>query len=223
MFTILLSVRSVDAAGRRSRTRSGNGAWMLTALALAVGGGVVVLRWQERPTLRLRAVSRATSCRVGSATRLYGFVAGFVKALEMLDSPRRLRARLRLVAVPVDGHFACVYMFGFIGLRPGGADVAGSAGDSRPWWRSPCRCRRRPGSSGPFNSAACWGWPSSAFAESEAIAFSIVAAPHPVCRRDRGGSVLAVAENISLRDVEGVRSSRTMAPSGLTARRSSSG
>lgn len=60
---------------------------VLTAIALAVAGAVILVRWQEQ--LALRIIRRACSVLPGRAgSGIYGFATGFVKALEILDSPR---------------------------------------------------------------------------------------------------------------------------------------
>lgn len=60
--------------------------WMLSGLALAVAALIIGIRVQERLFLRLaRWVSDVLPARLG--TPAYGFAEGFVKALEMLDSP----------------------------------------------------------------------------------------------------------------------------------------
>lgn len=59
---------------------------MLTGLAFVVGGTVILIRWQERLALAIvRRVCDLFPANVG--TGVYGFVGGFVKALEILDSP----------------------------------------------------------------------------------------------------------------------------------------
>jgi uncharacterized protein (TIRG00374 family) len=59
---------------------------MLTGLAVAVGGVVILIRWQERLALALvRRVCDLLPEAVG--TGVYSFIGGFVKALEILDSP----------------------------------------------------------------------------------------------------------------------------------------
>ena len=59
---------------------------MLTTLACAVGGTVILIRWQERLALSIvRSICNLLPSKLGDG--IYSFVGGFVKALEILDSP----------------------------------------------------------------------------------------------------------------------------------------
>lgn len=59
---------------------------MLTTLAVAVGGTVILIRWQERLALAIvRRVCDLLPAKLGGA--IASFIGGFVKALEILDSP----------------------------------------------------------------------------------------------------------------------------------------
>jgi uncharacterized protein (TIRG00374 family) len=59
---------------------------MLTAVALIVAGAVILVRWQEKLALGIiRRVCILLPGRAGDG--VYGFAGGFVKALEILDSP----------------------------------------------------------------------------------------------------------------------------------------
>jgi uncharacterized protein (TIRG00374 family) len=60
--------------------------WMLSGLAVAVAAVIVLIRVQERFALRIaRRISDLLPARVGEPA--YSFALGFVRALEMLDSP----------------------------------------------------------------------------------------------------------------------------------------
>jgi len=60
--------------------------WMLSGLAAAVAAVIILIRLQERLALRIaRRVSDLLPARVGE--QAYSFALGFVRALEMLDSP----------------------------------------------------------------------------------------------------------------------------------------
>jgi glycosyltransferase 2 family protein len=60
--------------------------WMLTGLAVSVLAIIVLIRLQERLALRIaRAIADRLPAKVGNPA--YGFAEGFVRALEMLDSP----------------------------------------------------------------------------------------------------------------------------------------
>jgi uncharacterized protein (TIRG00374 family) len=59
---------------------------MLTTLAVTVAGTIIVIRWQERLALLvIRRLCDLLPRRGGDG--VYGFAQGFVKALEILDSP----------------------------------------------------------------------------------------------------------------------------------------
>jgi glycosyltransferase 2 family protein len=60
--------------------------WMLSGLAAAVAAVIVLIRMQERLALRIaRVLSGLLPARFGE--QAYSFAVGFVRALEMLDSP----------------------------------------------------------------------------------------------------------------------------------------
>ena len=60
--------------------------WMLSGLAAAVAAVIILIRLQERLALRIaRRVSDLLPARIGE--QAYSFALGFVRALEMLDSP----------------------------------------------------------------------------------------------------------------------------------------
>lgn len=59
---------------------------MLTTLAVTVGGTVVLIWWQERLAMGLvRRVCDLLPAKIGEG--IFSFVGGFVKSLEILDSP----------------------------------------------------------------------------------------------------------------------------------------
>jgi len=60
--------------------------WMLSGLAVAVAAVIVLIRLQEKLALRIaRALANLLPGNVGD--QAYSFAEGFVRALEMLDSP----------------------------------------------------------------------------------------------------------------------------------------
>src|SRR6185369_14689992 len=60
--------------------------FMLTTLAVAVGGTVILIRWQEKLAMGIvRWVCDFLPEKLG--TGIHSFAGGFVKALEILDSP----------------------------------------------------------------------------------------------------------------------------------------
>lgn len=85
MFTILLlfgvSVATVSVSEDARKL-----GYTLTAVAAAIGAGIVLIRWQER--LAMAAIRRFCDlfpARLGDP--VHRFALGFVKALEVLDSP----------------------------------------------------------------------------------------------------------------------------------------
>ena len=85
MFTILLlfgvSALLVPVSDQVSRWGA-----MLTAVAAAVGVVILLIRWQERRALSIfRRCCELLPAKIGEPA--YGFVGGFVTALEILDSP----------------------------------------------------------------------------------------------------------------------------------------
>jgi uncharacterized membrane protein YbhN (UPF0104 family) len=85
MFTILL-LFGVSALLVQVSPEVRQWGFMLTLLALAVGGTVILIRWQERLALQLvRRVCDLLPTKIG--TGISSFIGGFVKALEILDSP----------------------------------------------------------------------------------------------------------------------------------------
>jgi uncharacterized protein (TIRG00374 family) len=110
MFTILfLFGLSVSLVNVSDQVRQWG--WMLTVLALAVAAVIVLIRLQEQLALGIaRRLADLLPERVGA--QAYGFAQGFVKALEMLDSPmayvRAFGWSLFLWIV-----ISIVYVFGF--------------------------------------------------------------------------------------------------------------
>ncbi len=134
--------------------------WMLSALALAVAAVIVLIRLQERLALRIaRALANLLPGNVGD--QAYGFAEGFVRALEMLDSPT---AYVRAFAWSLYLWLAIsvIYVLRLLGVPHGraraarrvGADDAG--GDRRVGSLGPGVHRRL------SNSAASSGCASSA-------------------------------------------------------------
>jgi hypothetical protein len=85
MFTILF-LFGVSASVVQVSDQVRQWGWMLSGLALAIGGVIVLIRLQERLALGIaRRLADLLPARLGEGA--YGFALGFVKALEMLDSP----------------------------------------------------------------------------------------------------------------------------------------
>lgn len=85
MFTILL-LFGISASIVSVSDQVRQWGWMLMGLATTVAAIIALIRWQEELALGIsRRIADLLPSKVGEA--LYGFIAGFVKALEMLDSP----------------------------------------------------------------------------------------------------------------------------------------
>jgi uncharacterized protein (TIRG00374 family) len=85
--------------------------WMLTGLALGVAGVIVLIRVQERLALRIaRQIADRLPARIGEGA--YNFALGFVKALEMLDSPMAY-VRAFAWSLYLWTAISIVYLFGF--------------------------------------------------------------------------------------------------------------
>jgi hypothetical protein len=85
MFTILFLL-GVSASVVTVSDQVRQWGWMLSGLALAIAAVIVLIRLQERLALAIaRRIADLLPARVGEGA--YGFALGFVKALEMLDSP----------------------------------------------------------------------------------------------------------------------------------------
>jgi len=85
MFTILL-LFGMSAALVHVSDQVRHWGWLLSGLAVAVAAVIVLIRVQERFALRIaRRLADLAPANIGTAA--YGFAEGFVRALDMLDSP----------------------------------------------------------------------------------------------------------------------------------------
>jgi hypothetical protein len=202
MFTILL-LFGVSASIVPVSDQVRQWGWMLMGLAMAVGMTIALIRWQEELALGIaRRVTDLLPAKVGPG--LYGFIAGFVQALEMLDSwSAFLRAfawSLFLWAV-----IASVYTFAFFSFHMDVPPLIGSLvltavvaiAVSVP---------SAPGYIGAFQLGCVLGLAIFGIAESEAIAYSIVVHLTQFVSVIGAGLYSLWKENISLREVESVES-----------------
>jgi uncharacterized protein (TIRG00374 family) len=203
MFTILflfgVSVSLVDVSEQVRQW-----GWMLTGLALAVAAVIVLIRLQERLALRIaRRIADLLPQRLGAPA--YGFAEGFVKALEMLDSPAAyLRAfawSLYLWVV-----ISIVYVLGFWAFH---LDVE--------WLRGglvlttlvaiAVSVPSAPGFIGAFQLGCVLGLRIFGVAESPALAYSIIVHLTQFVGCIAAGLYSMWSESISLREVEAVEAS----------------
>jgi hypothetical protein len=200
MFTILL-LFGVSASIVPVSDQVRQWGWMLMGLATSVGATIALIRWQEKLALAIaRRVTDLLPPKVGEG--LYGFIAGFVKALEMLDSPvtflRAFAWSLFLWVV-----IASVYTFAFLSFHMDVPVFVGSLvltavvaiAVSVP---------SAPGYIGAFQLGCVLGLAIFAVPKSEAIAFSIVVHLTQFVSVIAAGLYSLWKENISLREVESV-------------------
>jgi len=199
MFTILLlfgvSTLLVDVSDQLRQ-------WgvALTTLALAVGGGVAALRFLEGPTLRLaRFACNFLPSRLGDA--LYGFVEGFVKALEMLDGPlafaRAFGWSLFLWIV-----ISVLYMLGFAAFHLAVPMLLGALVTTTVVAIA-VSVPSAPGFIGAYQLGCVLALAIFGVAESEAVAYSIVLHLTQFVAVIGAGLYSLWREDMSLRDVEG--------------------
>ena len=175
--------------------------WMLSGLAVAVGAVIVLIRVQERLALGIaRRLSELLPERVG--TPAYGFAEGFVKALEMLDSPAAyLKAfgwSLYLWLV-----IALVYVMGFWAFH---LDVPPLRGGIvlTTLVAIAVSVPSAPGFIGAFQLGCVIGLRIFGVADSPALAYSIVVHLTQFVGCVAAGLYSLWSENISLREVEAV-------------------
>ena len=177
--------------------------WMLTGLAVGIGGVIAVMRWQEELALRaVRLVCGPLPERLRGP--VVGFIEGFVKALEMLDSPAAfLRAfgwTLYLWVV-----ISLIYVFAFAAFHLQVPTVVGALvlttivaiAVSVP---------SAPGFIGSFQLGCVLALAIFDIPESEAIAFSIVVHLTQFIAVIAAGLYSLWTENMSFPNVESVES-----------------
>jgi uncharacterized protein (TIRG00374 family) len=175
--------------------------WMLSGLAVAVAALIVMIRVQERMFLRLaRWVSEILPARVGGPA--YGFAEGFVKALEMLDSPtayvRAFGWSLYLWLA-----IATIYVLGFWAFHLDVPAVRGAL-VLTTLVAIAVSVPSAPGFIGSFQLGCVIGLRIFGVPESPALAFSIVLHLTQFIGIIGAGLYSLWSENISLREVEAV-------------------
>lgn len=200
MFTILfLFGLSVSLVNVSEQVRQWG--WMLTGLAVAVAAVIVLIRVEERLALRIaRRLADLLPQRTGE--QAYGFAQGFVKALEMLDSPA---AYLKAFAWSLYLWIAIsvVYVLGFWAFHLDVESIRGglvlttlvAIAVSVP---------SAPGFIGAFQLGCVLGLRIFGVAESPALAYSIIVHLTQFVGCIAAGLYSMWTESISLREVEAV-------------------
>jgi uncharacterized protein (TIRG00374 family) len=175
---------------------------MLTTLAVAVGGAVILIRWQERLALgMLRRVCDLLPEKLG--TGIYGFAGGFVKALEILDSAAAfvlaLAWSLYLWLV-----IASIYLLGLIAFDIQAPLLVGSLVVTAVVAIA-VSVPSAPGYIGSFQIGCVLSLAIFAVAESEAVAYSIVLHVTQTIGVILAGMYSLWTQNMSLRDIESVQ------------------
>jgi uncharacterized protein (TIRG00374 family) len=175
--------------------------WMLSGLAVAVAAVIVLIRVQERLALRIaRAIADRLPPRIG--TQAYGFAQGFVKALEMLDSPT---AYLRAFGWSLYLWMAIslVYVFGFWAFHMDVPPLRGAL-VLTTLVAIAVSVPSAPGFIGSFQLGCVLGLRIFGIPESPALAYSIIVHLTQFVGVIGAGLYSLWMENISLREVEQV-------------------
>lgn len=185
--------------------------WMLSGLALAVAGVIVLIRVQEKLALRIaRALANLLPGTLGDSA--YGFAQGFVHALEMLDSPV---AYLRAFGWSLYLWFviSLVYAFGFWAFH---IDVPALRGSLvlTTIVAIAVSVPSAPGFIGSFQLGCVLGLRIFGVDESAAIAYSLVVHLTQFIGCIGAGLYSLWREGISLRDVEQVKADNDERPDG---------
>jgi glycosyltransferase 2 family protein len=175
--------------------------WMLSGLAVAVAALIVVIRVQERLFLRLaRRASEIVPARVGEPA--YGFAEGFVKALEMLDSPMAY-VRAFSWSLYLWLAISTIYVLGFWAFHLDVPAVRGAL-VLTTLVAIAVSVPSAPGFIGAFQLGCVIGLRIFGVPESPALAFSIVLHLAQFVGIISAGLYSLWSENISLREVEAV-------------------
>lgn len=175
--------------------------WMLSGLAMAVAAVIVLIRMQERLALRIaRGIADLLPARLGG--QAYGFAQGFVKALEMLDSPA---AYLRAFGWSLYLWLAIsiVYVFGFWAFHLDIEPLRGAL-VLTTLVAIAVSVPSAPGFIGSFQLGCVLGLRIFGIPESPALAYSIVLHLTQFVGVIGAGLYSLWSENISLREVEAV-------------------
>lgn len=175
--------------------------WMLSGLAVAVAAVIILIRLQERLALRIaRAISDRLPTRLGE--HAYGFAEGFVKALEMLDSPLAY-VRAFAWSLYLWLAIAVVYVLGFWAFHLDVPSLRGAV-VLTTLVAIAVSVPSAPGFIGSFQLGCVIGLKIFGVAESPALAYSIIVHLTQFVGVIGAGLYSLWSENISLREVEAV-------------------
>jgi uncharacterized protein (TIRG00374 family) len=176
--------------------------FMLTTLAVAVGGTVILIRWQERLALMLvRRVCDLLPTHIGAA--ISSFIGGFIQALEILDSPTAfvlaLAWSLYLWLV-----IAFIYLLGLIAFDIPAPLFVGSLVVTAVVAIA-VSVPSAPGYIGSFQIGCVLALAIFSVAESQAVAYSIVLHVTQSVGVILAGVYSLWTQNMSLREIESVQ------------------
>lgn len=202
MFTILL-LFGVSALLVPVSPQVRQWGFMLTLLAFAVGGTVILIRWQEHLALRLlRRVCDLLPAKIGDG--IFSFAGGFVKALEILDSPAAfvlaLAWSLYLWLV-----IASIYLLGLIAFDIQAPWLVGSLVVTAVVAIA-VSVPSAPGYIGSFQIGCVLALQIFSVSESQAVAYSIVLHVTQSIGVILAGVYSLWTQNMSLRELESVQS-----------------
>lgn len=144
---------------------------MLTILAGAVGGTVILIRWQERLALALvRRICDLLPSKIGDG--INSFIGGFVQALEILDSPGAFLLALAW-SLYLWLIISCVYLLGLIAFEISAPLLVGSLVVTAVVAIA-VSVPSAPGYIGAFQIGCVLSLAIFAVAESQALAYSVV-------------------------------------------------
>ena len=173
--------------------------WMLSGLAVAVAAVIVLIRLQEKLALRI-ARARANLLPGNVGDQAYSFAEGFVRALEMLDSPM---AYIRAFAWSIYLWMAIsvVYVLGFWAFH---MDVPALRGAlvMTTLVAIAVSVPSAPGFIGSFQLGCVLGLRIFGIADSPALAFSLILHLTQFVGVIGAGLYSLWVENISFREVE---------------------
>jgi uncharacterized membrane protein YbhN (UPF0104 family) len=175
--------------------------WMLSGLALAVAAIIVLIRVQERLALRIaRRMADLLPAQVGDSA--YTFAEGFVRALEMLDSPAAY-ARAFAWSLYLWMAISVVYVLGFWAFHLDVPDLRGAL-VLTTLVAIAVSVPSAPGFIGSFQLGCVLGLRIFGIKESPALAFSLIVHLTQFVGVIGAGLYSLWVENISLREVEAV-------------------
>jgi uncharacterized protein (TIRG00374 family) len=198
MFTILfLFGLSVSVVTVSEQVREWG--WMLTGLAVAVAAIIVLIRLQEQLALRIaRRLADLLPRNVGD--HAYGFAQGFVRALEMLDSPMAY-VRAFGWSLYLWMAISLIYVFGFWAFHMDVPEIRGAL-VLTTLVAIAVSVPSAPGFIGSFQLGCVLALRIFGIADSPALAFSLIVHLTQFVGVIGAGLYSLWVENISLRDVD---------------------